>query len=169
MTHLRKTFFLGLSFGVGLGTANASVVEINLDEEHQAIRGFGGMVHNAWQGGKGLSAEDAKIAFGTGDGELGLSALRIPINENSSDWSRDLDAAKLAKSYGAIVYATPWKPPTDLHRLLVQPLGNDIQLNANRREQLASLCEPSQQLCRLHEKPRSSPIRYIHPERTGLV
>lgn len=114
MTHLRKTFFLGLSFGVGLGTANASVVEINLDEEYQVIRGFGGMVHNAWQGGKGLSAEDAKIAFGTGDGELGLSALRIPINENSSDWSRDLDAAKSAKSYGAIVYATPWKPPTDL-------------------------------------------------------
>lgn len=96
------------------GTAIASSVTVNPDETHQTIRGFGGMVHNIWQGGKGLSAEDAKIAFGTGDGELGLSALRIPVNENSSDWGRDLEAAKLAKSYGAIVYASPWKPPTSL-------------------------------------------------------
>ncbi len=96
------------------GTAIASSVTVNPDETYQTIRGFGGMVHNIWQGGKGLSAEDAKIAFGTGDGELGLSALRIPVNENSSDWGRDLEAAKLAKSYGAIVYASPWKPPTSL-------------------------------------------------------
>ncbi len=95
-------------------TAIASSVTVDFNETHQTIRGFGGMVHNLWQGGKGLSAEDAKIAFGTGEGELGLSALRIPVNENSSDWSRDLDAAKLAKSYGAIVYASPWKPPSNL-------------------------------------------------------
>ncbi len=110
MNILRKMFVLG----IGLGFANASVVEVDLGEEHQVIRGFGGMVHNIWQGGKGLSAEDARIAFGTGDGELGLSALRIPVNENSSDWGRDVESAKLAKSYGAIVYASPWKPPTDL-------------------------------------------------------
>ncbi len=114
MEILKNVFALGFGLGIGLGSASASIVEVNLDEEHQIIRGFGGMVHNIWQGGKGLSAEDARIAFGTGEGELGLSALRIPVNENTSDWGSDLDAAKLAKSYGAIVYATPWKPPTDL-------------------------------------------------------
>ncbi|MDY6285611.1 MAG: carbohydrate-binding protein [Fibrobacter sp.] len=92
----------------------ASNVTVNLDEEHQTIRGFGGMVHNTWQGGKGLSSADAKIAFGTGDGQLGLTALRIPVNESSSNWGVELEAAKLAQSYGAIVYATPWKPPSNL-------------------------------------------------------
>lgn len=100
--------------GIAASSAIASNVSIHPEETHQTIRGFGGMVHNIWQGGKGLSAEDAKIAFGTGDGELGLTALRIPVNENSSNWKSDLEAAKLAKSYGAIIYATPWKPPTEL-------------------------------------------------------
>lgn len=100
--------------GIAASSAIASNVSIHPEETHQTIRGFGGMVHNIWQGGKGLSAEDAKIAFGTGDGELGLTALRIPVNENSSNWKSDLEAAKLAKSYDAIIYATPWKPPTEL-------------------------------------------------------
>ena len=38
---------VALSFGL----ANAATVDVNLDEEHQVIRGFGGMVHNTWQGG----------------------------------------------------------------------------------------------------------------------
>ena len=32
---------------------SAQNVTVNLDEEHQTIRGFGGMVHNTWQGGAG--------------------------------------------------------------------------------------------------------------------
>ena len=74
---------------------SAQNVTVNLDEEHQTIRGFGGMVHNTWQGGAGLSAEDAKLAFGAGEGQLGLTALRIPVNENKADWSKELAAAKL--------------------------------------------------------------------------
>lgn len=93
---------------------SAQNVTVNLDEEHQTIRGFGGMVHNTWQGGAGLSAEDAKLAFGAGEGQLGLTALRIPVNENKADWSKELAAAKLAQSYGAIVYASPWNPPSNL-------------------------------------------------------
>ncbi len=105
---------LPVVFGAWAVSVFASSVTINPEETHQTIRGFGGMVHNLWQGGKGLSEADAKLAFGTGDGELGLTVLRIPVNENSSNWNSDLAAAKLAKSYGAIVYATPWKPPASL-------------------------------------------------------
>ena len=101
---------VALSFGL----ANAATVDVNLDEEHQVIRGFGGMVHNTWQGGAGLSESDANLAFGNGDGQLGLTVLRIPVNENSSDFGKELAAAKLAKERGAIVYATPWKPPTSI-------------------------------------------------------
>ena len=97
--------------------ALASTVNVDLDEEHQVIRGFGGMVHNTWQGNAGLSEADAKIAFGTGDGTIGLNTLRIPVNESSSNFGKELDAAKYAKKYAGddfLLYATPWKPPQNL-------------------------------------------------------
>ena len=99
---------------LGVVSLSAQNVTVNLNEEYQTIRGFGGMVHNTWQGGAGLSAEDAKIAFGAGEGQLGLTALRIPVNENQNDFGKELAAAKLAQSYGAIVYASPWNPPSNL-------------------------------------------------------
>ena len=109
---------IALSGLLGLtSSALASTVDVDLDEEHQVIRGFGGMVHNTWQGGKGLSESDAKIAFGTGDGTLGLNVLRIPVNESSNDFGKELNAAKYAKQYAGddfLVYATPWKPPQSL-------------------------------------------------------
>ncbi len=92
----------------------ASTVNINLSEEHQVIRGFGGMVHQSWQGNAGLSEADAKIAFSNGDGALGLNTLRIPVNKNSSDFGKEVAAAKYAKKYAGddfILYATPWDSP----------------------------------------------------------
>ncbi len=110
-----QSLFKGMAIAIGLGglcgTAIASTVNVDLDEEHQVIRGFGGMVHNTWQGGKGLSDADAKIAFGTGDGTLGLNVLRIPVNANSSDFGKEVQAAKSAKKYAGddfILFATPW-------------------------------------------------------------
>ncbi|MCQ2122687.1 MAG: carbohydrate-binding protein [Fibrobacter sp.] len=96
------------------GLSNASTVNVDLSEEHQVIRGFGGMVHNTWQGGAGLSEADAKIAFGTGDGTIGLNTLRIPVYANTNDFSKEVQAAKYAKKYAGddfILYATPWTSP----------------------------------------------------------
>ena len=116
-----QSLFKGMAIAVGLGgfcgTVLASTVNVDLDEEHQVIRGFGGMVHNTWQGNAGLSEADAKIAFGTGDGTIGLNVLRIPVNESSSNFGKELDAAKYAKKYAGddfLLYATPWKPPQNL-------------------------------------------------------
>lgn len=95
-------------------SAFASTVNVNLSEEHQVIRGFGGMVHQSWQGNAGLSEADAKIAFSNGDGALGLNTLRIPVNKNSSDFGKEVAAAKYAKKYAGddfILYATPWDSP----------------------------------------------------------
>lgn len=103
-------------FGVaGLWSmAAASTVNVDLGEEHQVIRGFGGMVHNQWQGGSGLSEADAKIAFGTGEGTIGLNTLRIPVYASSNDFNKEVQAAKYAKKYAGddfILYATPWTSP----------------------------------------------------------
>ena len=103
-------------FGVaGLWSmAAASTVNVDLGEEHQVIRGFGGMVHNQWQGGGGLSEADAKLAFGTGDGQIGLNTLRIPVYASSNDFNKEVQAAKYAKAVAGddfILYATPWTSP----------------------------------------------------------
>ena len=118
--RIKKTI-KGAAIALGVlgvaGIVSASTVNVDLDEEHQVIRGFGGMVHNTWQGNAGLSEADAKIAFGTGDGTIGLSVLRIPVNESSNNFGKELDAAKYAKKYAGndfLVYATPWKPPQNL-------------------------------------------------------
>jgi len=110
---ISKNFPAGVLF-FGLQFAFASSVTVDLNEEHQVIRGFGGMVHNTWQGGKGLSETDADLAFGSGDGQLGLTVLRIPVNESSSDFGKELQAAKYAEARGAIVFATPWNPPSSM-------------------------------------------------------
>ena len=103
------------AFGLALAIpALASTVNVDVTEEHQVIRGFGGMVHNEWQGGGGLSEADAKIAFGTGDGTIGLNTLRIPVYANSNSFNKEVNAAKYAKKYAGddfILYATPWTSP----------------------------------------------------------
>ena len=108
MGDVFKATVCGLAFAI---PAMASTVTVNVDEEHQVIRGFGGMVHNQWQGGGGLSEADAKLAFGTGDGQIGLNTLRIPVYANSSDFNKEVQAAKYAKAVAGndfILYATPW-------------------------------------------------------------
>jgi O-glycosyl hydrolase len=103
-----------LACGVFITIGNAATVDVKLDEEHQVIRGFGGMVHNQWQNGGGLSDADAKLAFGTGEGTIGLNTLRIPVYASSNDFNKEVAAAKSAKKYAGddfILYATPWTSP----------------------------------------------------------
>ena len=111
MGDVLKVAACGLAFSI---PAFASTVNVDVTEEHQVIRGFGGMVHNEWQGGGGLSEADAKIAFGTGEGTIGLNTLRIPVYANSNSFNKEVNAAKYAKKYAGddfILYATPWTSP----------------------------------------------------------
>ncbi len=90
----------------------ASNVTVNLSSEKQVIRGFGGMNHPAWAGD--LTAAQRETAFGNGDNQLGLSVLRIHVDENKNNWSQELATAKSAIAHGAIVFASPWNPPSDM-------------------------------------------------------
>ena len=77
---------------------------------YQTIRGFGGMNHPEWQG-YDLSDANIQTAFGNGPDELGLTVLRIFVNDDSNQWSKCIPAAKKAQAKGATVFATPWNPP----------------------------------------------------------
>ena len=64
----------------------ASDVIVNLSEEYQVRRGFGGMNHPEWIGD--LTAAQRETAFGNGPNQLGFTVLRIFINEDRNQWYR---------------------------------------------------------------------------------
>ncbi|SFS04349.1 RICIN domain-containing protein, partial [Anaeromicropila populeti] len=90
----------------------ASDVTVNLSSEKQVIRGFGGMNHPTWIAD--LTETQRNTAFGNGANQLGFSILRIHVDENKSNWSKELATAKSAVAQGAIVFASPWNPPSDM-------------------------------------------------------
>ncbi|KAA8783604.1 glucuronoarabinoxylan endo-1,4-beta-xylanase [Paenibacillus sp. 4624] len=97
-----------------VSAANDAV--INVTAPKQVIRGFGGMTHSGWIGD--LTASERETAFGNGPNQLGFSVLRIPIDENRNNWLREVETAKKAIEHGAIVFASPWNPPTDMTELV---------------------------------------------------
>ena len=99
--------------------AAAKEVIVNLSAEKQVIRGFGGMNHYVWIGD--LTPAQRETAFGNGENQLGFSILRIPIHENKSNWQKEVETAKKAIEHGAIVFASPWNPPSEMVETF--PLG----------------------------------------------
>ena len=100
--------FLALSF-----TIIAQTATVTLTSQKQYIRGFGGISIPSWQGGD-LTAAQRTTAFGNGTGQIGMSILRIIVDDNTANWSQEVPTAKAAIQNGAIVFATPWNPPIAL-------------------------------------------------------
>jgi glucuronoarabinoxylan endo-1,4-beta-xylanase len=108
MKSLRWKVAVSLTFALpffSIGLASAQSASVTLSSQKQYIRGFGGMSHAAWAGD--LTAAERSLAFGNADGQLGFSALRIPVTDGSPD-SVNVATAKAALAAGAIVFATPW-------------------------------------------------------------
>lgn len=98
--------------GPEVAEVSAADANINLNAERQVIRGFGGMNHPAWIGD--LTAPQRETAFGNGQNQLGFSILRIYVDENRNNWSREVATAKRAIEHGALVIASPWNPPSSM-------------------------------------------------------
>ncbi|WP_216588279.1 glycoside hydrolase family 30 beta sandwich domain-containing protein [Streptomyces brasiliscabiei] len=110
--------------GAAVSTVAATAV-IDLSVQRQTIRGFGGMTHSAWIGD--LTPAQRDTAFGTGEGSLGFSVLRIPVPEDQSNWSRDVATARRAVELGATVIASPWNPPARLVETFVRGTQTDAK------------------------------------------
>ncbi|WP_062833672.1 carbohydrate-binding protein [Paenibacillus amylolyticus] len=104
----------------------ASDATINLSSEKQLIRGFGGINHPAWIGD--LTAAQRETAFGNDQNQLGFSVLRIYVDPDRNNWSREVATAKRAIEKGAIVFASPWNPPSDM----VETFNRNGDTNAKR-------------------------------------
>jgi glucuronoarabinoxylan endo-1,4-beta-xylanase len=82
---------------------------IDLADSQQIIRGFGGM--NYLPERPDLTAEEVKKAFGTDNGQVGLTILRLRVPSQESDFRLNVATAKLASSMGVTIIASPWTPP----------------------------------------------------------
>lgn len=92
--------------------ARSQAVDVAPDTTHQVIRGFGG--HNGAGWIADLTPAQVDTAFGTGDGQLGLSIMRMRIDPNPAAWQRQVATARLAKAKGVTLFATPWTPPAHM-------------------------------------------------------
>jgi len=100
----------------------AATAVVNLSDEKQVIRGFGGMNHPIWIGD--LTAAQRNVAFGNADNQLGFTVLRIWVSDNSNDWSREVATAKDAYDRGHLVFASPWNPPSSMRETFYRDANN---------------------------------------------
>ncbi|MBQ9809388.1 MAG: carbohydrate binding domain-containing protein [Ruminococcus sp.] len=91
----------------------ADAVVVDTTTEYQTIRGFGGINLPEWVGSDMTSAQVQK-AFGNGKDELGLSILRVYVNDDKNQWNKAVPTALAAQKLGATVFATPWNPPSSI-------------------------------------------------------
>jgi len=61
-----------------------------------------------------MSPAEIEKAFGTGEGQLGFSILRLRIPPQQNQWDINLPSAKAAHSLGVKVFASPWSPPANM-------------------------------------------------------
>ncbi len=93
-----------LNFSVSLPQAF-----VYLDSTQQIIRGFGGA--NALIFRPDMTPAQVQTAFGNGNGQVGMTIMRLSISPDSTQWGANVPSALAAQNLGAIIIATPWTPP----------------------------------------------------------
>jgi glucuronoarabinoxylan endo-1,4-beta-xylanase len=88
-------------------------VSIDFDSLHQIIRGFGA-TNLFFFGRPDMTNSEITTAFGTGEGQLGFTVLRLGIDADSSRWSMYVPTAKKAYDMGAKIIASPWYAPSNI-------------------------------------------------------
>ena len=61
-----------------------------------------------------MTEAEVQTAFGTGDGQLGFSILRLRIAPDPEDWAASVPSAQAAQAMGVTVIASPWSPPASM-------------------------------------------------------
>jgi len=89
----------------------AQNITINFNNKRQIIRGYGGIHIKAWTG-RELTPDMIEKSFDNDPGEMGLTIFRTQISDNPNNWGDELQIAKYAISKGAIVFSSPWNPPS---------------------------------------------------------
>lgn len=82
-------------------------ITINKEIKYQFVTGFGGMYNPIiWLRNNLIT--DAEITKLYAPDQLGYNILRLMVYPNEADWAADVEGAKQAQQYGAIIFAAPW-------------------------------------------------------------
>lgn len=92
--------------------ARGATAFIDVANQHQVIRGFGGAT--AFMPTQPLSDSDLDTLFGNGPGQIGLTFLRIRVASDDAWRAVELANARGAEQRGALVIGTPWSPPASM-------------------------------------------------------
>jgi glucuronoarabinoxylan endo-1,4-beta-xylanase len=101
-----------LGFGLCGRAEQQATVRIDGSMKYQKITGFGGFVCSASFGYNYMSTSEIKKLWGR-DSQAGYNIMRLYIPIGKSAWGASLATAKLAKSMGLIVFASPWSMPSE--------------------------------------------------------
>jgi glucuronoarabinoxylan endo-1,4-beta-xylanase len=86
--------------------------DIDLDVMKQIIRGFGAANILPWR--PDMTADEIEKAFGTDDGQIGFSILRLRVPTTVNEFAQNVSTAKAAYEMGVTIMASPWSPPASM-------------------------------------------------------
>lgn len=92
--------------GNGPDETNANIY---IDNVQQVIRGFGAANILSWR--PDMTNDEINKAFGTGDGQIGFTLLRLRVPPDTNEYSLNVPTAQIAHSMGVTIIASPWSPP----------------------------------------------------------
>ena len=93
-------------------SAQSGEATIYLDNTQQVIHGFGAANIIGWR--PDMTTAQVNTAFGTGNGQIGFTILRLRISPNENEFNIQVSTSKLASSLGAKIIASPWTPPASM-------------------------------------------------------
>lgn len=105
-------FILGLSLGSLINLYAQNEAMVDLDSTHQIIRGFGAANIILWR--PDMTDYEIETAFGTDDGQLGFTILRLMIEPDKNRWGLNVATAKKAYDLGVTIMASPWYAPSEM-------------------------------------------------------
>jgi len=117
-------FILVLSFIFSANIYAQNTAVVYLDSTHQVISGFGAANILPWR--EDMTTEEINTAFGTGDGQLGFSILRLRVPYQQSEFDSNVTTAHLACSLGVTLIASPWSPPPAM-KTNNDPVGGELR------------------------------------------
>lgn len=100
---------------------------VYIDSTEQVIRGFGAANILPWRAD--MTSNEIQTAFGTDDGQLGFSILRLRLPNNQSEFASNVSTAKAAYDMGVKIIASPWSPPSSM-KTNNNPIGGRLSDNS---------------------------------------
>lgn len=99
---------------------------IDLENTHQIIRGFGAANIMPWR--PDMTTDEIELAFGTDDGQIGFSILRLRVPPNENEFSLNVATAQAAYDMGVMIIASPWSPPAAM-KTNNSTVGGELRVN----------------------------------------